>query len=53
MTRETLEKIALETVSAELYYDLADCIDGLNDEDLYNVIDCNGNYKTECERLAV
>jgi len=47
MNRETLEKIALETVSAELYYDLADTIDEASNEDLYKIISFKGNYKLE------
>lgn len=36
--RETLEQQALQAVSAELYYDLADNIDEVSDEDLKAII---------------
>lgn len=36
--RETLEKQALQAVSAELYYDLADNIDEASDADLEAII---------------
>ena len=45
--RDTLEKMALKTVSAELYYDLADNIDSMSDVELYDIIECGGNYKKE------
>lgn len=45
--RETLEQLALETVSAENYYDMADTIDSLTDNELQAIIDCNGDYKKE------
>lgn len=47
MKREDLEKQALETVSSELYYDLADNIDAVSDVELYDIIDCKGDYKKE------
>lgn len=47
MNREELETTALQTVSAELYYDLADNLDSAADEELYKIIDCNGSYKKE------
>jgi hypothetical protein len=47
MKREDLEKLALETVSADLYYDLADTIDSCNDDELSRIIACNGNYQKE------
>jgi hypothetical protein len=47
MKREDLEKLALETVSAELYYDLADNIDACSDEDLHRIIACKGKYRKE------
>lgn len=47
--RETLEQQALQAVSAELYYDLADNIDACDDEQLYKIIACNGDYENECE----
>ena len=45
--RDTLEKMALKTVSAELYYDLADNIDAMSDVELYDIIECKGDYKKE------
>jgi hypothetical protein len=47
MNREDLEKLALETVSAELYYDLADTISEASDSDLYKIIECGGDYLKE------
>lgn len=47
LEREVLEQIALFTVSAENYYDLADNINEMSDEDLSELIKCNGNYKKE------
>lgn len=51
MDREALEKLALQTVSTELYYDLADTIDALDDDILLTVIGCGGYYRLEKERL--
>ena len=45
--REQLEYNARMTVSPELYYDMVDCMDSLTDEDLYNIIACDGDYKKE------
>lgn len=45
--REHLEQLALRTISNDLYYDLCDAIDSMTDDDLYSMIDCGGNYKTE------
>lgn len=45
--REALEKLALKTISSELYYDLADSIEVVTDEELEAIIECNGNYKKE------
>ena len=47
MDRESLERIARQTVSPELYYDLCDNIDDMTDYDLAELIECNGNYKKE------
>lgn len=47
--RETLEQQVLETVSPDLYYDLADTIDSVTDEELYKIIECNGDYKKELQ----
>lgn len=47
MNREDLEKIALFTVSSELYYDLCDNLDTLDDSELLELIACNGDYKKE------
>ena len=49
LTREDLEKLALETVSADNYYDLADNIDSTTDYDLSRIIDCGGDYNLELE----
>jgi len=45
--RKHLEQLAIRTVSNDLYYDLCDTIDSLTDNDLYDIIACGGNYKTE------
>ena len=45
--REALEREALLGCSAALYYDLADCIDSLSNEDLYNIIDADGDEEKE------
>lgn len=47
MDRETLEKQALETISPELYFDLADNLDSITDQELIDLIACKGNYKKE------
>jgi hypothetical protein len=47
--REILEQQALETVSADLYYDLADNIDSATDHELIDIINCNGDYRKEME----
>lgn len=47
MSRDDLEQIALLTVSAENYYDLADNIDAMTDYDLADLIKCNGDYDKE------
>lgn len=47
MKREELEKLTLETISSELYFDLADTIDSVPDEDLYKLIECKGDYEKE------
>jgi len=49
MNRTELEQEALLTVSAELYYDLADNIDSVTDEELYKIIECNGSYRKELQ----
>lgn len=51
MERETLEKLALLTVSTELYYDLADSINETSDSELLDIIKCNGNFKKEIMEL--
>ena len=48
-TRDDLERLALKTVSAELYYDLADTIGETDDDDLWDIIKAKGNYKKELE----
>ena len=50
---ETLKKIALETVSAELYYDLADNIDDMDTLELQAIIDCNGDFKKEMKIVNI
>lgn len=50
--RETLEWLALRTVSPENYYDLADCIDICTDDDLADIIKCNGDYNKELQLEA-
>lgn len=52
MNREDLEKQALETVSSDLYYDLADNIDAIDDELIYKLIACNGDFEKEMELTA-
>ena len=47
MDRELLERIAKQTISSELYYDLCDNIDAMTDVELCELIECNGNYKQE------
>ena len=44
---DILKKVALETVSPELYYDLADNIDDMDALELQAIINCNGDYKKE------
>lgn len=47
MNRETLEQVALETVSATHYYDLADNIQETSTPDLYDLIACDGDEVKE------
>lgn len=47
--REALAKLAIETVSAELYYDLTDNIENTPDSELIAIIACNGDYEKEME----
>ena len=47
MNRTELEQEALTVVSPDLYYDLADNIDSASDEQLYAVIECDGDYEKE------
>jgi len=49
MTREDLEKLALEICSPELYYDLADNINEADDDELYKILEAKGNFKRELE----
>lgn len=44
---DILKKVALETVSPELYYDLSDNIDDMDALELQAIINCNGDYKKE------
>ncbi len=45
--RETLEQLAKETISSDLYYDLCDNIDSCTDDDLIKIIACKGDYRKE------
>jgi len=45
--REELEREALRTCSADIYYDLADTIDSVTDHELYKIIEARGNHKKE------
>lgn len=47
MNREDLEELAMRTVSPDNYYDLADSLDSMSDNDLRDVIDCNGDVNLE------
>lgn len=49
LERDELEKHALMIVSPDLYYDLADTIDSVTDEELIKIIACNGDYKKELQ----
>lgn len=51
LSRDELEKLALEKVDAILYYDLADNIDGATDYELYEIIDNTGDYKALIDEL--
>lgn len=51
MSREELELDALTTVSADLYYDLADNIDSVTDEELYKLIACDGKGNLKLKKL--
>ena len=46
---EYLKEEALKTVSAELYYDLADTIDEMTEDELRTLISFNGDYAKESE----
>ena len=45
--REELKAEALQTISADYYYDLADTIDELTDDDLAAIIACQGDVNEE------
>ena len=45
--REALARQALKNCSEELYYDLADCIDSLSNEDLLAIISFEGMREKE------
>ncbi len=47
LERDELEKHTLMIVSSDLYYDLADNIDNVTDEELIRIIACNGDFKKE------
>lgn len=49
--RDELEEVALKTVSATNYYDLADNISVVSDQDLRDIIACDGDEGKE-EKLA-
>jgi hypothetical protein len=52
MNREELEQKALMTVSPDIYYDLADTIDNVTDDELYKLIDCDGDVEYELRLTA-
>jgi hypothetical protein len=45
--REALERLALEICSPDLYYDLADNIDDLDNSELNRLIDADGDFEQE------
>ena len=47
--RQALEQLALRICSSEIYYDLADKIAETGADELWAIIDCNGDYKKELE----
>lgn len=47
VARVALEKKALQVCSSELYYDLANAIIDMTDEEIEFVISCNGDYDKE------
>lgn len=50
--REVLEILALNTISAEHYYDLADNISDMENDELQALIDCKGNFRKELEYIG-
>lgn len=45
--REALERLALMTCSPDLYYDLADNLDTLDNGELNRLIEAGGNFEQE------
>lgn len=50
--REDLELQARMTCSAEVYYDLMDGIDDVTDAQLRHIIECQGDYRKEMEKVV-
>lgn len=47
--RQQLEAEALQICSSDIYYDLANEIEYMNDEDIVYIISCKGDYWKETE----
>ena len=47
MNREELERVAKMIISPDNYYDLADSLDSITDDELNKLIACDGNAKLE------
>jgi len=47
MDREQLEKLAVEKCSSEIYYELHDFMEIIPDQELQQIIECNGDYQKE------
>ena len=47
MSREDLEKLAVEKCSVEIYYELHDFMGIMTDQELQEIIDCDGDYQKE------
>ena len=45
--REALKRLALEICSPDLYYDLADNLDTLDNSELNRLIDAGGDFEQE------
>lgn len=48
MDRELLEKLAMEKCSSHIYYELCDFMDVTTNQELIDIINCDGDYKKEC-----